>query len=245
MLTQVVYGTASEAWGDYHTLVESACSGRDVRRVCDLGGGANPYLRSDEVEQLDIEYNVLDIDADELAKAPDDYQTIVGDVMSTGLAERYSNNFDVVFSKLFAEHVEDARLFHANVLTMLRPGGLAIHFMPTLYAIPFLINLYAPATISAKILALAQPGRHSSGNHGKFPAHYKMCRGPTARQLSALRAIGYEILEARGYFGHQYFRRVKLAQALEDHLSRHFVRHQHPLLTSYAIYVLRRPCTTE
>ncbi len=243
MPTKVVYGVGAEAWADYRTLVESACSGADVRRVCDLGGGANPYLRCDEAERLNIEYSVLDISADELAKAPDEYEVIIGDVLSKELAERYSGSFDLIFSKFLAEHVSDAQLFHANILKMLRPGGTAIHLIPTLYAIPFVVNRFTPTKVSSLLLNMLKSRYNSSDPRGKFPAYYKLCRGPNVRQLSALQSIGYEVDEARGYFGHEYFRRLKTAQAIEDHLARLLVSRRTPLLTSYSIYVLRRPLT--
>ena len=46
----------------------------DVKKICDIGGGANPLLSLDFINEHGLDYTVIDIDEEELAKAPDEYQ---------------------------------------------------------------------------------------------------------------------------------------------------------------------------
>ena len=47
---------------------------------------------------------------------------------------------------MLAEHVPDGYRFHSNLFELLKPGGVAFHFMPTLYSPPFVINRLLPET---------------------------------------------------------------------------------------------------
>lgn len=53
---------------------------------------------------------------------------------------RLPQSFDVVESQNVAEHVRDPEAMHHNIHAMLKPGGVAIHFFPTLFAVPFIVN---------------------------------------------------------------------------------------------------------
>lgn len=205
--------------------------------VCEIGGGANPLLSRDERDRLGITYTLIDVDASELAKAPDDVRKIEFDITSRALPR----SFDVVFSKHLAEHVREPELMHRNVRAMLRPGGVAIHFFPTLYGAPFVLNRLIPEQLAERMLLRLQPYRASPGNHGKFPAYYRWCRGPTRSQVRRLLSIGFEVDEYVACFGHAYYCRAPVLQRLEDAKTRALLRHPVALLTSYAIVVLRRP----
>jgi hypothetical protein len=68
---RVSFELASPAWhGDFVRLVQGEIESRGARRVCDIGGGANPALSTEFVTAHDLEYLVIDISAAELAKAP-------------------------------------------------------------------------------------------------------------------------------------------------------------------------------
>ena len=205
--------------------------------VCEIGGGANPLLSSDERDRLGVSYTVIDVDASELAKAPGDICKIELDITATAPSSR----FDLVISRHLAEHVCDPGRMHRNVHTMLNQGGLAIHFFPTLYAAPFLVNRLMPEQIAQRVLLRLQPDRTSSGTQAKFPAYYRWCRGPTSRQVRRLTAAGFEIDQYIGAFGHTYYARAPLIQRCEEAKTRFLLRHPIALLTSYAIVVLRRP----
>lgn len=205
--------------------------------VCEIGGGANPLLSRSEREQLRLSYTVIDIDATELAKGPEDIRKVELDITMAVLPHR----FDVVISRHLAEHVRDPAVMHRNIHAMLNPGGVAIHFFPTFYSLPFIFNRAFPERLTEHLLLRVQPYRTSSGNHGKFPAYYRWCRGPTRRQLQRLMSIGFEIEEYVGGFGHAYYCHTPLLQRCEELKTRLLLRHPRPLLTSYAVVVLRRP----
>lgn len=205
--------------------------------VCEIGAGANPLLSRDEQERLQIAYTLVDIDGQELAKAPDGVRKIELDITSSAPP----SSFDVVISMNLAEHVRDPKAMHRNVRTMLQPGGVAIHFFPTLYAAPFMINRVVPETFAEAVLLRLQPYRVSSGSRGKFPAYYRWCRGPTRRQQGRMLSVGFAIDEYVAGFGHAYYSRAPVLQRLEDAKTRFLLRHPIALLTSYAIIVLRRP----
>lgn len=205
--------------------------------VCEVGGGANPLLSRDERDRLNLTYTIVDIDAEELAKAPDDVRKLELDITLRSLHER----FDLVVSKQVAEHVRHPEPMHRNICAMLAPGGVAIHFFPTLFSAPFVVNRIIPERLAARVLLRLQPYRSISGKHGKFRAYYRWCRGPTRGQVRRLRRSGFEIDEYVAGFGHTYYCRSPHLQRLEDAKTQLLLRHPVALLTSYAIVVLRRP----
>lgn len=237
--TQVVsYDRSARAWSQHGEQLVHLITRGKLRRICDLGGGANPVLPLQMVRQLGLEYTILDISASELAKAPEGYKKLQADIcgqLPAGVQE-----FDLVFSKMLAEHVPDGAAFHRNVLRLLRPGGLAFHFFPTLYALPFIVNRLLPERLSRYLLNLVSP--RDSYQHAKFAAHYHWCRGPTSRQLRALRGLGYEVVSYVGFFGHEsYWKRLPPIAKLSAWLAQWLLRHPNPWLTSFAWITLQRP----
>jgi len=176
------------------------------------GGGANPLLSRDERDRLNLTYTIVDIDAEELAKAPDDVRKLELDITLRSLHER----FDLVVSKQVVEHVRHPEPMHRNICAMLATGGVAIHFFPTLFSAPFVVNRIIPERLAARVLLRLQPYRSISGKHGKFRAYYRWCRGPTRGQVRRLRRSGFEIDEYVAGFGHTYYCRSPHLQRLED-----------------------------
>jgi SAM-dependent methyltransferase len=137
-------------------------------KVCELGGGARPALELEFLQRNGLECLVVDIAAPELDKAPDGYATLVGDVSSSSFSTgEHDGQYDVVFSRVLAEHVTDARQFHTNVHRLLRPGGIAMHFFPTLWWPPFVVNRVLPESAAEWILLKVEPWRVKSGKSGK------------------------------------------------------------------------------
>jgi len=107
----------------------------------------NPMLTTDFISSRNLDYVILDISENELGKAPDQYKKLAQDIMANDLSS--TERFDLVFTRMLAEHVKDGELLHRNVYSLLNPGGFAVHFFPTLYAVPFLVNRLLPETLSA------------------------------------------------------------------------------------------------
>jgi hypothetical protein len=91
---------------------------------------------------------------------------------------------------------------HDNVHRMLKPGGVAFHLFPTLYAVPFLVNWLIPEPVSRGFVFLLNPVRRD--NRRKFPAHYSWCAGSSERIRSQILSVGYADVEVERFYGHNY-----------------------------------------
>lgn len=236
----VRFRRTGEAFADFDRRVAEIIDEHGFKSVCEIGGGANPLLPLDFVQERGLDYAILDISQEELDKAPDGYRKLCGDI--TGDSPFQSGQFDFVFSKMLAEHVVDGRRFHLNVLEILKPDGYAFHFFPTLYAFPFLLNHMIPEAFSLKLLRKLNPDRFATGKTNKFPAHYSWTKGPTRGQMRAIKRLGYEIVAYTGLVGHEgYYRKLKPLQALHNLGAKAIIALRIPYLTSYAYLELRKP----
>lgn len=221
-------------WGEVQRLIHGG-----ARRWCDVGGGAKPVLNSAQIDRWQLDYVLLDISQAELDRAPAGYGQFCGSILEPAVVAELlarGGSFDAVVSRWTAEHVSDGRRFHESVFDLLAPGGRALHFFPTLYSLPFLVNRLLPARLSGALLSHAQSGREV-----KFPPHYDWCRGPSARQIQRLEAIGYSVERYVGYFGHRYYDRLAPLRTLQRRLNHALLKHPLPALTSFALVVLERP----
>ncbi len=244
MVPLIHYGLWGHAWGDYKRMARGLAQvgARERVSVCDLGGGAKPVLPLSFIEEHDLDYVVVDISDEELDKAPHDYRKLRDDVTRTGLA---IGSYDVVLSQFLIEHIRDARQLHANVFSMLNPGGHALHFFPTLYGPPFLVNRLVPEHVTAPLLQRLQSGREPEGESAKFRAYYRWCRGPTARQIARFEDVGFDVEEYVGYFGHGYFERFPWLEFLQRRVMDGLLRRPMAALTTFAIAKLGKPIQTK
>src|SRR4029077_18693143 len=86
-----------------------------------------------------------------------------------------------------------------------------------------------------------QEGREEGGDHQKFPAYYRWCRGATKRQLRRLRGIGFEVERYVTVFGHGYFWKAPRLAHLADRTTAWLCRRRLALFGAYAMVTLRRP----
>jgi hypothetical protein len=136
-----------------------------------------------------------------------------------------------VFSRFFAEHVKDGRTLHRNVFKLLKPGGVAFHLMPTLYASPFLINRILPERLTSALLSVFTPSRSISP---KFPAYYSECYGESKRTYQMFEDIGYSKVVVRDFFGHFYYDKIPVLRNLEKAVAAIAARKDWSWLSSYA-----------
>ena len=202
-------------------------------KVLDVGGGAQPMLSVEYVQQKGLEYTVLDISEEELARAPGEYRKVVGDIAGSGV--EVGVMYDLVFSRFMAEHVRDARQLHQNVFDALRPGGIAFHFFPTLFALPFLVNWLLPEAVAVFFLPKARRQR------GKFAAYYQWCVGPSAAAIARFSGLGYEVVEYAGFFGHGYYDGIPVLRTLHGEVRKLLLRRPVTALTSFAWVILKKP----
>ena len=236
--TKISYGCGMDSKKEFPQILKDLIDRAGLKRICDIGGGANPILPLDFVASRNLDYTVLDIMASELEKAPAGYKKIVADIAAKDFSAE--GQFDLVFSHMVAEHVKDGQQMHKNVFRLLAPGGYACHLFPTLYAFPFVVNRLFPETLTYKLLNLINP--RDMFQHGKFPAYYSWCRGPSAAQCKRIESVGYEIVEYRGFFGHEgYYRWFPPIKWLHRRIWQYLVKHPHPHLTSFACLMVRKP----
>ena len=212
---------------------------QNSQSICEIGGGANPLLALETVQEHRSEYTILDISVEELAKAPDGYQKVVADI-ARPLDMATLGNYDVVFSQFLAEHVKDAEQFLDNSNRLLKVGGCCIHIFPTLYYPWFVLNAAVPDNLANRVLVRLQPRRELGGKHGKFPAYYRGCRGPIGSQLRLYANHGFAIEEFHSYYGSLYLSRVPKLMALEERFAHYLCERRISALTSYALVVLRK-----
>ena len=234
---QITYQLSANAWDGYPVEVRRLMEHHHSIRLCDIGGGANPILPLDYIARYRLQYTLLDISRAELDKAPPGYRTVLADICDPAVTE--SGPYDFVFSCMVAEHIRDAKIFYANIFNMLAPGGIAFHYFPTLYALPFLANKIIPERLSAFLLNIfAQRDRRQ---RAKFPAYYNWTFGPTPAQINRLTSLGYNILEYRGLYGHIYYNKIPLLRNLHRLYSNYLVKHPNSYLTSFAYLILQKP----
>lgn len=233
------YCDAEDLWDGFDSLLRTIAESYPSCDVAELGGGAKPLLAQDVWPPLGQRV-VLDISPMELAKFGGSIASRVVDLCDTELDIR--DEFDLVFSRTLCEHLPDPMTFHANCYRMLRPGGRAVHFFPTLYASPFVINRIIPERAAAGVLSILQRGKRGpEGLSAKFPAYYRWCKGPVDRQFNRFERIGFEVEEWRAGFGHSYYRRFPLLDDFEQKKTSLLIRHPVAWLTSFAVVVLRKP----
>jgi SAM-dependent methyltransferase len=221
---------------DFGKVVRGLCERYDRPDILEIGGGAKPLFRPGAWPDNVASYTINDISQEELDKAPAEYDKACFDICDPvgGLEGR----FDVIFSKFVAEHVRDGRKMHGNVHRMLKPGGVAFHLFPTLYAVPFLINWLIPEQVSRGFVFLLNPVRRDTRR--KFPAHYSWCAGSTERIRSQILSIGYADVLVERFYGHNYLSNVPLLSSVEVAWVRAVKRAGLTGLGSYAYVFARR-----
>jgi hypothetical protein len=198
-------------------------------QILELGAGRWPSFKMEEMPSTVESYTVNDISAEELALLPPGYDKACFDV--SGDASSFTDTYDVVFSRFLAEHVQDGVAMHRNVFQVLRRGGVAFHLIPTLYALPFVLNKLAPERLTTPLLKWLSPRRAISP---KFPAYYSACYGNPTRMAAMLRDIGYSRTEIRPFFGHFYYETIPILSSLHRHFSSIASAHNWNYLSSYA-----------
>jgi SAM-dependent methyltransferase len=234
--SQISFRRSEEAWDGFEAFLKNLIETRGVRTICDIGGGANPVLPIEYIQERSLDYTVLDIAESELQKAPASYHKIAADIASRDCVLG-GRSFDLVFSKMLAEHISNAPQFHTNIRKILAPGGVAAHFFPTLYAFPFAVNRIISESLSDRLLGVIAP--RDRYRHAKFPAYYQWCRGPTRRQFQRLASVGLGVVEYIGFFGHAgYYRRLPGIKQIHELTTRMLLKFPNPHLTSYAYLVV-------
>lgn len=224
-------------WELCESFVLSIIINNNIKSVLEIGAGANPTLKPELVKKYSLSYTISDVDNRELNKAADVYSKLVIDFSEKNIL--LPSNYDLIFSRMVGEHITDGKEFHTNIYNNLNSGGTAFHCFSTLYAFPFVINRIIPDSVSDMLLSIISP--RDKYQHGKFPAHYKWCRGPSKKMIDNFQSIGYHITEYTGYFGHNYYKKFSWLNKLEQLKTNVLLKQPSAFFTSYAHIILQKP----
>ncbi len=235
----ISYAPWFRLWQVFEQQVADVVRESGAMAVGELGGGANPTLGLVEMVGRPFELTVLDISPTELDRTPPQVETLCVDLCAAEPPVR--DRFDVIFSRMLCEHVRSGRTFHRNCFAALRPGGYAVHFFPSVTALPFALNRLLPSAFSERVVELFFPARRRGGIHSKFPARYSWCIGPTPAQIDRFRPVGFEVVRCDVGVGHGYYDRLPLLRSLERAKAAAVLKHPSRWLGAYVVVVLRRP----
>lgn len=222
---------SDSAWAfrNFRQTVLSLARACDARAVLEIGGGARPLLTHEEAAEHGFSYSVNDIRQEELDKAPGYVGTRCFDIAGDIPAED-RGQYDFVFSKMVLEHVRDGERAHRNIYALLREGGVAFCFFPTLYSPPFVLNKLAPLSIAAWVRDRCGSRHHG---HKGFPARYSLCYA-TGRLRRILAEIGFSEIEVIPFYGYDYFESIRIVGATANAISQTAKRKNWRALASYA-----------
>jgi SAM-dependent methyltransferase len=211
----------------------------DAQRLVEIGGGRDPLFDIQEINQLGVNMTINDILPGELAVLPSGYRTarfdVAGDV--TQLAE-FRGKFDLAFSRMVFEHVSDGKRAWENLFELLAPGGVALTYIPTLYAFPFVVNWLLPDKIAATIVKAIYKNR-TDDEDPVFPARYSWCF-TGSRLTRMLSAIGYSDVFVQPFYGHGYYKPLPIVHKAQTRFSALARRHDWRSFTSFAYIAVRK-----
>jgi len=231
-------GIRSEwAWKNYRNTIEALAREFGHKRLIEIGGGRDPLLSLQAVKALGFDYTINDISPEELKNAPEGYNTacfdVSGDLKSAGIK---SESYDLAFSRMVFEHVQDVGQAWKNLHEILTPGGVGLIFVPTLYALPYVANLMIPEWLSQKIVKLLYPHR-TDHEDPKFPAYYDWCYSSEKKLEPMLRAAGFSETLIVPFYGHAYFDKLPVIREIDEAVTRMAIRNDWRFLTPYAYII--------
>lgn len=166
--------------------------------IYDIGGGKNPYLSSHEKRKLNAHVVGLDVDPVQLSQAP---AGAYDNVICTDIANyRGEQQADIVICQSLLEHVRDVEAAFAAIASILKPGGLALLFVPSRNAVFARLNILLPQEFKKKLLHTIFP--KTKGDQG-FPSFYDKCTPDDFKRLANDNA--FSLVEARYFFKSSYF----------------------------------------
>ena len=228
------FGRAADvyaAFGSYKPVLLELCAGKTVLEV---GAGRNPIFSPEEIKTHKIDYHANDISQVELDNMLVKYPARAFDTCAAIPAE-WHGKFDVVFSRMVQEHVRDGRAFYRNLAALLKNGGFALNFHPTLFAFPFIMNRIIPENLSEQLMFILAPQR-SRERTPKFPAYSQFCRHSEG-VVAGIRACGFSAVRLYPFYYHGYYRRIPGLSQLHQWFSRLAQARNWKLIATYSYSV--------
>lgn len=225
------------AFDNYKSTVTDMIKTFGCRNILEVGGGRSPLLSLAEADDLSVRYTVNDISQRELDLGPSWASKTCFDIAGR---DAPTGEFDLVFSRMVMEHVRDASQAYNNLYELLAPGGIGLHFHPTLFAPPFVINYLLPDSVSRKVLSIfGHRFTDTIHEYPKFPAYYSWCRNSQSVRQK-IKAVGFREVQLIDFYGHGYFKKIPGIQQIDASLSRLALKQGLRVLTSYAYTMVRR-----
>lgn len=224
----------SQSWSDFPSIINRKLSTLKHNSVIvEIGGGANPCLTCEQVQNF--RYIVIDIDSIELLKAKGDFfEKICIDITKDNIGIKC----DMIITNMLLEHILNPKEFHKACFEMLKDNGTAIHFFATKFSPASIMNLILPQSWSRQLLYAIQKRKWET--EGKYPAYYRWCTGPTKKQMLHFQSLRYEIELYNGYLGSGYLKNITFFNILEKCYNYFFVNYKSPNLCSNAIVILQK-----
>lgn len=168
------------------------------QRVYDIGGGKRPYIDLEWKKRLRLCVIGLDIDERELRRAPKGSydKSICCDITSFSGA----GDGDVVVCQALLEHVHNVEAAFLAMSSILKPGGVALIFVPSRNAAFARLNLLLPQRLKEFLLFSIYP--KARGSQG-FPSYYDRCTPRGFRVMA--HCHGFSVEEESFYYTSSYF----------------------------------------
>jgi 2-polyprenyl-3-methyl-5-hydroxy-6-metoxy-1,4-benzoquinol methylase len=152
------------AWANFVPVVLAVAREIDAISLIEIGGGRSPTLTEEQVRDLGCRFTSNDISSKELALGPAWASKANFDIQAQDQpeVEKLAGQFDLSYSKMVMEHVDDYQQAYRNISTLLRPGGVSIAFHPVLFSLPFLVNYLTPESVTKPVVERLYPRRNDN-----------------------------------------------------------------------------------
>lgn len=184
-------GTSFNAWFD----VIRGHAGPELS-ICEIGSGSGEGFQNQLYPEAAYTFG-LDLDPRVLNNRYLD-EAAVGSAYDLAKLAK-GRKFDLIYSHMVAEHIDDADRFIEAQLDCLNEGGTIVHSTVSRYYWSSLVNDLVPDALKNALIEKLGSGRPSKD---VFPAHYKLNSEGDVARLAGRLGLRYSIIrsdQAPGY----------------------------------------------
>jgi SAM-dependent methyltransferase len=167
--------------------------------VLDLGGGRRCVYAAALPADHDLRLVAVDVSEAELAANRDVSETCVADVADS--LPFPTQSVDLILSRALLEHIDGVPAAVQNMARVLKPGGRALHFLPSRYS---LFGIAARALPFDRLLWLLHAVNRESRGQVEFEVFYDNCHPAAMERVftrAGFRDVSVDVCWAQsGYF---------------------------------------------